>query len=106
MRTHKKLFKHGGSLAVVLPAEFTRRTQTDEVILEMSTTSEGEAMLTITAQAKSEVKTMEEDPLFALFIQALGVDAMQNPKKLKTSKEVWGKRAEKLLKGVLDGDNK
>ncbi len=64
--------------------------------IELFTTQTDETILT-----KPEVKTMEEDPLFTLFIQALGADAMQNPKKLKTSAEVWGKRADKLLKGII-----
>ncbi len=51
--------------------------------------------------ARKKLFDKERDPLFALFIQALGIDVMQHPKKLKTNAQVWGKRAEKHLKGVL-----
>lgn len=105
MKSHKKAFKHGGSFALVLPAEFMRRAKTEEFVVEMSTNADGNVILTVMAPQKKTVQTLEEDPAFDLFIQALGVHALKNPKKLKTGKEVWRKGVDTLLQGVLDDED-
>ncbi len=37
----------------------------------------------------------------ALFLEVLYVYALEHPEKLKDAKDVWGKRADKLLNGVV-----
>ena len=37
---------------------------------------------------------------FSTFIQALMVDAMKHPEKLRQAKEVWDEEWDELLKGV------
>lgn len=89
----KKLFRHGGSYAVDIPMEFVKKTGVKEVTLEY--TSKG-----LIIQPKNELDSMESDPLFAKFIQALAIDALENPQKLHDVKEVWDDEWNSLLKGV------
>ncbi len=89
----RKLFKHGGSYALDLPMEFVRSAGTTEVILE-STPKE------LSIRPKKELDNIESDPLFAEFINALAVDAMKHPEKLREAKKVWDKEWDELLKGV------
>ena len=89
----KKLFKHGGSYAVDIPIDFIKQTGGREVILEIVGRK-------ISIRPKTELDTIESDPLFTTFIQALAVDAMKHPEKLRQAKEVWDKEWDGLLKGV------
>ncbi len=89
----KKLFKHGGSYAVDIPIAFVRQTGNHEVILEIKGKK-------LSIHFKSELDTIESEPLFAHFIQALAVDALKHPEKLRRTKEVWDKEWDELLKGV------
>ncbi len=91
----KKLFKHGGSYAVDIPIDFIKQTASREVVLEVI----GQK---ISIRHKTELDTIESEPLFATFIQALAVDAMKHPEKLRQAKEVWSKEWDELLKGVDD----
>lgn len=93
----KKLFKHGGSYAVDIPIDFIKQTKSHEVILEVV----GQK---INIRHKTELDTMESEPLFATFIQALAADAMKHPEKLRQAKEVWNKEWDGLLKGVTADD--
>jgi len=93
----KKLFKHGGSYAVDLPMEFVKHTGAIEVILEAAPEK-------VSIRPKTELDTIESEPLFAEFINALAVDAMKHPGKTRSAKEVWGKEWDNLLKGVTDGE--
>ncbi len=93
----KKLFKHGGSYAVDIPIGFARQTKSHDVILEVV----GQK---ISISHKTELDTMESEPLFATFIQALAADAMKHPEKLRQAKEVWSKEWDELLKGVTADD--
>jgi virulence-associated protein VagC len=89
----RKLFKHGGSYALDIPMEFVRAAGTTEVILES-------ALKRLIIRPKTELDTIETEPLFAEFISALAVDAMKHPEKLHAVKEVWDKEWDELLKGV------
>lgn len=91
----RRLFKHGGSYAVDIPMEFVRRTGTIEVILEKLPGR-------ISIRPKTELDTIESEPFFSQFIQAIAADAMRHPEKLRGPKEVWDKEWNKLLKGVSD----
>ncbi len=93
----KKLFKHGGSYAVDIPAGFVKQTGSHEVILEIVGKK-------LNIRPKSELDTIESEPLFANFIQALAIDAMKHPDKLRQVKEVWDKEWEGLLKDVRADD--
>jgi len=54
---------------------------------------------------KTELDTIESDPLFEQFIEAIAIDAMKNPQKLHTVEEVWDDDWDDLLKGVeVDGE--
>lgn len=89
----RKLFKHGGSYAVDIPMDFVKNAGTKEVILES-------APKKLSIRPKTELDTIESEPLFAEFITALAVDAMKHPEKLHDVKEVWDKEWGELLKGV------
>ena len=95
--TEKRLFKHGGSWAVDLPIQFAREVKDMNVVID---TSPGEVRIT----AKTDLDTMESDPLFQQFIEAIATDAMTNPEKLHAVEEVWDDEWDSLLKGVeVDG---
>lgn len=89
----RKLFKHGGSYALDLPMDFIRNAGTAEVILESTPER-------LSIRPKTELDSIESDPLFAGFINALAVDAMKHPEKLHEAKRVWDKEWDELLKGV------
>ena len=89
----KKLFRHGGSYAVDVPMDFVRHALSREVILESSPEK-------LSICAKTELDTIESEPMFAEFINALVADVMKHPEKLHDIKEVWDKEWDKLLKGV------
>ncbi|MBU4477933.1 MAG: hypothetical protein KKH34_02450 [Candidatus Omnitrophica bacterium] len=89
----RKLFRHGGSYAIDLPMEFIKNAGTLEVILESTPNR-------LSIRPKTELDSIESDPLFAEFINALTVDAMKHPEKLHEAKKVWDKEWDELLKGV------
>ncbi len=89
----KKLFKHGGSWAVDLPIQFAKEVSNMSVVIN---TSPGEIRIT----PKTDLDTMESDPLFQQFVEAIAADAMKNPEKLHTAEEVWDAEWDDLLKGV------
>lgn len=90
--TVKKLFKHGGSYAVDIPMDFVKNAGTT-VILESTPEK-------ISIRPRKELDTIESEPLFADFINALAMDAMKHPEKLHEAKEVWDEEWNELLKGV------
>ena len=73
----KRLFSHGGSKAVDLPISFVRKLPSNSVFLE-----EKNGSLFITPD-EDIFMSMESEPFFAQFIEALLLDAMTNSKKLK-----------------------
>lgn len=89
----RKLFKHGGSYAVDIPMDFVKRAGAKEVILE-STPNQ------ISIRPKTELDTIESEPLFSEFIHALAIDAMKHPERLRDAKEVWDEEWDELLKDV------
>lgn len=99
MTVVKKLFRHGGSYAVDLPVEFVKQSGFRlEVILEITPKK-------LSIRPKTELDTLDSEPLFARFIQALALDAMKHPEKLRQAKEVWDEEWDQLLKGVTaDGE--
>lgn len=90
----KNLFKHGGSRAIDLPKEANFVDQ--EVIVEVR--EDGVFIYSDT------LTSMESDPRFKLFIEAIFQDAMANPDRLKDLEEVWDKEWDELLHGVDGGD--
>ena len=77
----KKLFQHGGSKAVDLPMEaFAKKHASNEVIVEVR---EDGVFIYL-----DELTTMESDPRFHLFIEALLQDAMNHPDRLKPRRGV------------------
>ena len=90
----RKLFKHGGSQAINLPKEFVRDLSGDEVVAEVSRDK-------IIIRKKPALDTMESDPLFSTFIEAIANDAMKHPEKLHDLDEAW-KDLDVLLKGLPD----
>jgi len=94
----RKIFKHGGSYAIDLPIEFVKNADSKEVILEISTKK-------VSIRPKTELDTIESEPMFSKFINALAADAMKHPERLRDAKEVWDKEWDELLKGVVaDGE--
>jgi len=91
--TEKKLFKHGGSWAVDLPMPFAKGVSDMSVVIESSPQ-------VIVIKPKTELDTMEADPLFQQFVKAIAIDAMKNPDKLHDSRDVWDDEWTDLLKGV------
>lgn len=96
-RAIKKLFKHGGSYAIDIPKEFVKETGVREVIVEYNSKR-------VNILPKTELDTLESDPLFTEFINALANDAMKHPEKLHDVKEVWDKEWDKLLEDITDDE--
>ncbi len=93
----RKIFSHGGSYAIDLPMSFVKKNGAKEFILEAKNN-------TLIVQPNTELDTMEDEPQFAEFIQAIAAEAMNHPEKLKNAKEVWDEEWDELLKGVTADD--
>ena len=89
----KRLFKHGGSWAIDLPMEFAKEFKDMSVVIEE--TPQG-----ILIKPKTELDAMEADPLFQQFVEAIAMDAMKHPEKLRDALDVWDDEWADLLKGV------
>lgn len=90
--TEKKLFKHGGSLAVDLPKAFVKGKGI-EVIIKY----DQEKIIII---PKSGLDNMESEPGFQTFIKALVADSLKHPEKLKDIHQVWDEEWDELLRDV------
>ncbi|MGE0268918.1 MAG: AbrB/MazE/SpoVT family DNA-binding domain-containing protein [Candidatus Omnitrophota bacterium] len=88
----KKLFKHGGSLAIDLPSDFAKNAG-DKVTIQYDND-------TLIVRKSTDLDTIESEPEFKTFVKVLLEDALKNPKKLKAMDQVWGKEWDELLKGV------
>ena len=90
----KKIFKHGGSYAVHLPMSFVKNfPELREVVID-------ELPNRVSIRPKTNLDTIESEPLFGKFIHALASDALRNPKKLHEARKVWDTEWDDLLKGV------
>lgn len=97
MDMRKRLHKHGGSKALDLPMHFVKKLPSDYVNIK----EQNECLLVCPAD---KLTSMEEDPLFADFINALLADAMKNPSQLTDLREVWDAEWDDLLEGVDTDD--
>lgn len=88
----KKLFKHGGSLAIDLPNDFAKNAG-DKVIIQYDND-------TLIVRKSTDLDTIESEPEFKTFVKVLLEDALKNPKRLKSMDQVWGKDWDDLLNGV------
>ena len=91
--TEKRLFKHGGSWAVDLPMQFAKEVNDMSVVIDVSPNE-------IRITPKTELGTMESDPLFQQFVEAIAIDAMTHPDKLHDVEDVWDDEWDGILKGV------
>ncbi len=106
MKFNKKLFKSGGSMAVVVPSELIRQFDSDEYRLEMGLNSDNQPAIIMTpVDEVNELDALEADPEFALFVNAIYQDAVKNPQKLLDDKDVWDAHIVELLKDVDPGDD-
>lgn len=91
----RKLFRHGNSKAITLPKDFVDTVKGREVVIQ--TSPQG-----LVISTKSRLDTLESDPLFATFIQALAADAMKHPQKLRDPAEAWSPEVVKLFNNMPD----
>ena len=89
--TTRKLFKHGNSQAVTLPKEFVKAIKGSEVVIQ---SYQGAIIIS----AKSRLDTLENEPMFKTFIQAIVSDAMKNPERLRAPSDAWSPEITKLFK--------
>ena len=90
----KKIFRHGGSKAIDLPKD--AKFETGDVLVEVR-----ESGVFIYSDP---LTTMESDPRFHAFVEAIFQDAMAHPDQLKHLEDVWDKEWDDLL-GDVDGGN-
>ena len=93
----RKLFKHGHSKAITLPKAFVDTVKGREVVIRYSP----EAVI---ISSKSRLDTLEADPLFATFLQAIAVEAMQHPEKLRDPAEAWSPEVVKRFNAMPHDD--
>lgn len=92
----KKLFKHGGSMAVSLPSEAVKKLRAEKVSIEIR--NDG-----IFIPFELSHDTLETDPLFQTFVEAICKNALENPDQLLDSSKVWDSEWDNLLDGVDGG---
>ncbi len=93
----KKVFKHGGSLAIDLPKDFVKNSG-QTVIIQYDEN-------TVIIQNKTSLDNIESEPEFNVFVKALVEDALKHPERLKDINQVWDKGWDELLKDVrVDND--
>ncbi len=102
MKFKKKLFKHGGSQAVVIPSELVKYFPTHNVVIRFQMSEDNNPVITI--HPSTEPDTIEKDPLFAVFMEALYKHAMENPDMLSDGSEIYNDEVKKLLEGVDDDE--
>lgn len=95
----KKIFSHGGSKSVDLPISFIHSLSSNYVNVEEQ--EDG----TVLIKPEDALTTMESDPLFKQFLEALHLDAFKHPEKLKSIEEVWDHEWDQLLEGVDDSES-
>ena len=93
----RKLFKHGHSKAITLPKVFVDTVKGREVVIRYSP----EAVI---ISSKSRLDTLEADPLFATFLQAIAAEAMQHSEKLRDPAEAWSPEVVKLFNAMPHDD--
>ena len=93
----RKLFKHGHSKAITLPKAFVDTVKGREVVIRYSP----EAVI---ISSKSRLDTLEADPLFATFLQAIAAEAMQHPEKLRDPAEAWSPEVVKRFNAMPHDD--
>lgn len=93
----KKLFQHGGSRAIDLPIEFVHRLSRNTVSIELR---EDGLFIPI----EDLMDSVEQDPLFSQFIEALCQNALKNPDQLHDLQDVWDKDWDDLLEGVDESE--
>ena len=54
--------------------------------------------------SKSRLDTLEADPLFATFIQAIAAEAMKHPETLRDPAEAWSPEVVKLFNAMPHDD--
>jgi len=54
---------------------------------------------------ETKLDTLESNPLFAQFINAIAEDALTHPEKLHDVKKVWDKEWKRLLKHIIVDDD-
>lgn len=91
----RKLFRHGNSQAVTLPKAFVDTVKGREVVIR-------DFPQGLVISTKSRLDTLESDPLFATFIQALAADAMKHPQKLRDPADAWSPEVVKLFNDMPD----
>lgn len=93
----KKVFKHGGSLAIDLPRDFVKNAG-QTVIIQYDEN-------TVIIQNRTSLDNIESEPEFNVFVKALVEDALKHPERLKDINQVWDKEWDELLKDVrVDND--
>ena len=93
----RKLFKHGNSKAITLPKEFVDTVKGREVVIQYSPAG-------VIISSRSRLDTLESDPLFATFIQALAAEAMKHPEKLRDPAEAWSPGVVELFNAMPHDD--
>ena len=93
----RKLFKHGHSKAITLPKAFVDTVKGREVVIRYS-------LEAVIISSKSRLDTLEADPLFATFLQAIAAEAMQHPEKLRDPAEAWSPEVVKRFNAMPHGD--
>ena len=103
MKFNKKLFRHGGGHALIVPSEFMQLLSSDEVVIELMVDGAHSPILVI--KPVEGLDSIENDPLFVSFIEAIYKNAMEHPDKLKDLSDVFTHRAKTLIMGIdIDED--
>ncbi len=69
---NKKLFKHGGSMALNLPVDIVKKLNPEKVLIEIQDNG-------IFIPFDLSCDTLEAHPLFQKFIEAISKNALANP---------------------------
>ena len=93
----RKLFTHGHSQAITLPKEFVDTVKGREVVMVYSPAG-------VMISSKSRLDTLESEPLFATFIQAIAAEAMKHPEQLRDPAEAWSHEVVKLFNAMPHDD--
>lgn len=88
---------------MVIPSEFTQLLDSDEVSLECIFDANGNPSLLI--EPANEPDTIDDDPLFSVFLKAIYKDVIENPHTLQDGSALFNERVLQLIEDVdIDGD--
>lgn|SRR3989338_2328257 len=109
-KTQEEIIKVSAHGQITVPTELRKKLHIKENSL-VSIKAAGKGCIIFPVEVKvsrssksSSLDNMESDPLFTTFINAIGINAMEQPQRLRDPAEAWDPDVVDLLNKIPDDD--